>query len=103
MVVIGLGTVWILDGLQVTIIGAIAPRLNEPGSRLELTSAEVGFAASAYIAGACIANDSGRRSRLARTDDRPIRRSDQAVRPVRARYLVSNVTVPVARRPTAHP
>lgn len=54
MVVIGLGTVWILDGLQVTIIGAIAPRLTEPGSGLQLTSAEVGFAASAYIAGACI-------------------------------------------------
>jgi MFS family permease/CBS domain-containing protein len=54
MVVIGLGTVWILDGLQVTIIGAIAPRLTEPGSGLELTPAEIGFAASAYIAGACI-------------------------------------------------
>ena len=54
MVVIGLGTVWILDGLQVTIVGAIAPRLTEPGSGLTLTAAEVGFAASAYIAGACI-------------------------------------------------
>jgi MFS family permease/CBS domain-containing protein len=54
MVVIGLGTVWILDGLQVTIIGAIAPRLTEPGSGLELTPAQVGFAASAYIAGACL-------------------------------------------------
>ena len=54
MVVIGLGTVWILDGLQVTIIGAIAPLLTEHGSGLTLTPAEVGFAASAYIAGACI-------------------------------------------------
>jgi len=54
MVVIGLGTVWILDGLQVTIIGAIAPRLTEHGSGLTLTPAEVGFAASAYIAGACV-------------------------------------------------
>src|SRR5438105_15111227 len=54
MVVIGLGTVWILDGLQVTIIGAIAPRLTESGSGLTLTTAEVGFAASAYIAGACL-------------------------------------------------
>lgn len=45
---------WILDGLQVTIIGAIAPRLTEPGSGLTLTPAEVGFAASAYIAGACL-------------------------------------------------
>ena len=54
MVVIGLGTVWILDGLQVTIIGAIAPRLTERGSGLTLTPAEIGVAASAYIAGACV-------------------------------------------------
>ena len=31
-IVIGLGTVWILDGLQVTIVGAIAPRMTEAGS-----------------------------------------------------------------------
>jgi hypothetical protein len=31
-IVIGLGTVWILDGLEVTIVGAIAPRLTEQGS-----------------------------------------------------------------------
>lgn len=31
-VVIGLGAVWVLDGLQVTIIGAIAPRLTESGT-----------------------------------------------------------------------
>jgi hypothetical protein len=30
LVVIGLGTVWILDGLEVTIIGAIASRLTDP-------------------------------------------------------------------------
>jgi len=54
MVVIGLGTVWILDGLQVTIIGAIAPRLTEHGSGLTLTAAKVGFAGSAYLAGACL-------------------------------------------------
>ena len=38
-IVIGLGTVWILDGLEVTIVGAIAPRLTEPGSGIELTHA----------------------------------------------------------------
>jgi MFS family permease/CBS domain-containing protein len=54
MVVIGLGTVWILDGLQVTIIGAIAPRLTEHGSGLSLSASQVGFAGSAYIAGACL-------------------------------------------------
>jgi hypothetical protein len=31
-IVIGLGTVWILDGLEVTIVGAIAARLTEAGS-----------------------------------------------------------------------
>ena len=54
MVVIGLGTVWILDGLQVTIVGAISPRLSERGAGLELTAAEVGLSGSAYIAGACL-------------------------------------------------
>jgi MFS family permease len=54
MVVLGLGTVWILDGLSVTIVGAIAGRLTEKGSGLELGAAEVGAAGSVYIAGACV-------------------------------------------------
>jgi MFS family permease len=54
MVIIGLGTVWILDGLSVTIIGAIGGRLSEKGSGLELTAAQVGSAGSAYIVGACL-------------------------------------------------
>jgi MFS family permease len=54
MVVIGLGTVWILDGLAVTIVGAIGGRLTEPGSGLELTATQVGSAGSAYILGACL-------------------------------------------------
>jgi MFS family permease len=53
MVVIGLGTVWILDGLAVTIVGAIGGRLSERGSGLELTASQVGAAGSAYILGAC--------------------------------------------------
>jgi MFS family permease len=53
MVVIGLGTVWILDGLEVTIVGAIAPRLTEPGSGLAITTAQIGTAAAVYVAGAC--------------------------------------------------
>src|SRR3954451_12980089 len=44
MVIIGLGTVWILDGLAVTIVGAIGGRLTEDGSGLELTAAEIGLA-----------------------------------------------------------
>jgi MFS family permease len=53
MVIIGLGTVWILDGLAVTIVGAIGGRLSEDGSGLELSAAELGAAGSAYILGAC--------------------------------------------------
>jgi hypothetical protein len=51
LVVIGLGTVWILDGLSVTIVGAIGGRLTEDGSGLELNAAQVGAAGSAYIIG----------------------------------------------------
>jgi MFS family permease len=54
MVVVGLGTVWILDGLAVTIVGALGGRLTEEGSGLELTSTQVGATGSAYIVGACV-------------------------------------------------
>lgn len=53
-VLLGLGTVWILDGLAVTIVGAVGSRLGEPGSGLALTPVEVGLAGSVYIAGACL-------------------------------------------------
>ncbi|MFD3486660.1 MFS transporter [Streptomyces sp. NPDC058665] len=54
MIVIGLGTVWILDGLEVTLVGSIASRLSEDGSGLPVTDAEVtGLAAALYVAGAC--------------------------------------------------
>lgn len=52
-IVIGLGTVWILDGLEVTIVGAVAARMTEPGSGISLTSADIGTAAAIYVAGAC--------------------------------------------------
>src|SRR3954467_13775994 len=54
MVVIGLGTVWVLDGLAVTIVGAIGGRLSDPNSGLELSASQVGAAGSAYIVGACL-------------------------------------------------
>ncbi|MFJ8195400.1 MFS transporter [Streptomyces sp. NPDC096152] len=54
-IVIGLGTVWILDGLEVTVVGNIAGRLSEPGSGLAISSAQVtGLAAALYVAGACL-------------------------------------------------
>ncbi|WP_328223191.1 MFS transporter [Streptomyces sp. NBC_00310] len=53
-IVIGLGTVWILDGLEVTVVGNIAGRLSEEGSGLPITSGQVtGIAAALYVAGAC--------------------------------------------------
>ena len=54
MVVLGLGTVWVLDGLAVTIVGAIGGRLTEADSGLALPPAQVGAAGSAYIVGACL-------------------------------------------------
>ncbi len=54
LVVIGLGTVWILDGLEVTIVGSIAPRLTEKGSGIAITTAQIGTAAAFYVGGACL-------------------------------------------------
>src|SRR3954463_9277137 len=52
LIVIGLGTVWILDGLEVTIVGAIASRLQEKGA-LGLSPSQIGLAATLYVVGAC--------------------------------------------------
>ncbi|MEV1168007.1 MFS transporter [Nonomuraea sp. NPDC049784] len=54
MIVVGLGTVWILDGLEVTIVGNLSGQLAKPGSGLDITQAQVaGLAAALYVAGAC--------------------------------------------------
>jgi MFS family permease len=52
-VVIGLGIVWILDGLEVTIVGFLAPTLVEPGSGIALSDYHISLAAALYVAGAC--------------------------------------------------
>ena len=54
MVVVGLGTVWILDGLEVTIVGSMSAALKPEGTGLGLSSADVGLAGAMYVAGACI-------------------------------------------------
>lgn len=54
LVVVGLGTVWILDGLEVTMVGSVASRLTEKGSGLVLSAGQIGLAAAAYVAGACL-------------------------------------------------
>jgi MFS family permease len=53
LVVIALGVTWILDGLEVTIVGAIGPVL-ENKQTLALSATEVGNAASSYVIGAVI-------------------------------------------------
>jgi MFS family permease len=53
-IIIGLGTVWILDGLEVTIVGAISGELSKHGSGVAIAAHDVsGLAGSLYVAGAC--------------------------------------------------
>ena len=51
LVVLALGASWAIDGLEVTLKGAVSGVLQESGT-LALTSTEIGFAASAYLLGA---------------------------------------------------
>ena len=53
LVVVALGITWILDGLEVTLTGALSGVLKE-NSALGLTNTEVGLASSAYLAGAVL-------------------------------------------------
>src|SRR3954449_7574416 len=51
LVVFGLGTVWILDGLEVTIVGAIGARLTEKDA-LGISESQLGLAGTIYVLGA---------------------------------------------------
>ena len=42
LVVIGLGITWILDGLEVTIVGSLGPALQSAETTLHLSSANLG-------------------------------------------------------------
>ena len=53
LVVVALGITWILDGLEVTIVGSLGPVLQQHNT-LALTPANVGSAASLYVVGAVI-------------------------------------------------
>jgi MFS family permease len=50
MVVFALGITWLLDGLEVTIVGAIAAVLTKPQT-LGLSDTQIGLAGSIYVAG----------------------------------------------------
>src|SRR5882757_2996627 len=54
LIVIGLGTVWILDGLEVTIVGSMSDALKSEDTGLGLSSSQVGLAGAVYVAGACV-------------------------------------------------
>lgn len=51
LVIIALGIAWVLDGLEVTIVGSLSGALSD-SPVLHLTASEVGAAASAYLIGA---------------------------------------------------
>jgi MFS family permease len=53
LVVTALGITWILDGLEVTLVGAVAGALKQ-SSVLQFSNTDVGFASSAYLAGAVL-------------------------------------------------
>jgi MFS family permease len=52
-VVVALGVTWMLDGLEVTVVGSLGPALTSDGA-LGLTATQVGLAGSAYVAGAVL-------------------------------------------------
>ncbi|MGP0093411.1 MAG: MFS transporter [Xanthobacteraceae bacterium] len=53
LVVVALGITWILDGLEVTIVGAVGPALQE-AQTLALSTQDVGTSASFYVIGAVV-------------------------------------------------
>jgi MFS family permease len=52
-VVVALGITWMLDGLEVTLVGTIGPVLMRPDT-LHLSSTQLGGTATAYLAGAVL-------------------------------------------------
>ncbi|WP_424811964.1 MFS transporter [Roseococcus sp. YIM B11640] len=51
LVVVALGVTWILDGLEVTLVGSLAGAIHQSPS-LRLTESQIGLTASAYLLGA---------------------------------------------------
>ena len=53
MVVVALGVTWVLDGLEVTLSGAVGNALRDPRA-LGLSETQIGLSGTAYLAGAVI-------------------------------------------------
>ena len=66
LVIVALGITWILDGLEVTLVGSISGVLTDKGT-LHLSTAQATAAGSFYLAGAV------RRRAPLRLPDRPLR------------------------------
>ena len=77
LLVAALGTSWIIDGLEVTLVGALASTLTLP-TTLGLTAAQVGEAAGWYVAGAVHRRDRVRWTR------RPVRSAQALLRHARS-------------------
>ena len=86
LIILGLGTAWILDGLEVTIVGTVASRMTEAGSGISISAAQIGIGRR-YL----------RRRRLPR---RPVLRA--AHRPVRPQEAVHVDAGPVPGRHGGH-
>jgi MFS family permease len=53
LIIVALGVTWILDGLEVTLVGSVSGVLKESRT-LALSNADIGFATSAYLLGAVL-------------------------------------------------
>ena len=67
MIVIGLGTVWILDGLEVTIVGSMSDALKPASTGLGMSSSDIG------LAGVDVRRRRLHRRAVLRPADRPVR------------------------------
>ena len=54
LVIVALGITWILDGIEVTIVGSLTGALSHPATGLGLSNEEIGLAGSAYLVGAVL-------------------------------------------------
>ena len=54
LVVIGLGTVWILDGLEVTILGSMSEALKPADTGIGMSNFDIGLPGAVYVAGGCL-------------------------------------------------
>jgi len=52
LIVVALGITWVLDGLEVTIVGSLSGALGDKSGGLGLSAVQIGLAGSAYLIGA---------------------------------------------------